>query len=178
MSQVDIHPYTQAVIDAWRRLSGASLEGAEPVPEQYPGLVSQLFVLNRAGESDYPFRRVGGSVEQLFGRALLEHNFLSLWSANDRALVAAALAAAVADRGPAIVRARGESLHGRRVELEFALAPLLIGSGEPDRFLGVMQTLTSEDVLSGRPLRRLQALAVFPPAPAPAHPILRIVSPA
>jgi hypothetical protein len=177
MNQVNVHPYTQAVIDAWRRLSGTPVEGAEPTPEQYPGLVSQLFVLIRAGESDFPFRRVGNGVEHLFGRALLEHNFLSLWSENDRALVSAGLSAAIADRGPVVVRSRGESLHGRRVELEFALVPLLMSDDAPDRFLGVLQTVTPEDVLSGRPLRRLQVLAVYPPAPPPAHPLVRIVSP-
>ena len=87
---------------------------------------------------------------------------------------AAALASAAADRGPALIRARGETLNGRRVEIEFVLAPLFSRRGAPAKFLGLCQTMSPEDSLGGRPLRRLQAVAVYPPAPD-FHPGVRIV---
>jgi hypothetical protein len=169
------HPNTQAVLDAWRRLSEGQVNEDGPTTDDYPGLVGRLFVLNHIGDGDYSFRRVGYSLERLFGRVLAEHNFLSIWTEPDRQLVSAAFASAAADRGPALIRARGETLDGRRVDIEFVLAPLFARRNAPARFLGLCQTMSPEDALGGRPLRRLQAIAVYPPAPD-FHPAIRIVS--
>jgi hypothetical protein len=176
MEDMKAHPYTQAVLDAWRRLADGQITEDGPTTEDFPGLVGNLFVLNHVGERDYSFQRVGHGIEKLVGRQLAEHNFLSLWSEPDRSLVVAALAAASADKGPAIVRARGETLDGRRIELEFALAPLFSETSDRQRFLGLCQSMTPEQSLGGRPLRRLQAIAVYPPAPEPRTPIIRLVS--
>ncbi|MDZ4761456.1 MAG: PAS domain-containing protein [Alphaproteobacteria bacterium] len=176
MQETKPHPNTEAVLDAWRRLSGGHDHDSGPTTDDYPGLVGRLFVLSRVSERDYPFRRVGHELERLFGRALDEHNFLSLWNEPDRFLVSAALGSARADRGPALVRARGETLDGRRLDLEFALAPLLGSVGSPGRFLGVCQSTTPDVALAGRPLRRLRAIAVYPPAPPRDHADIRLVS--
>ena len=165
MEDIKAHPNTQAVIDAWRRLSEGQSDGDGPTTEDYPGLVGRLFVLNHVADGDYSFRRVGYALERLFGRQLVEHNFLSIWNDPDRQLISAALASAAADRGPALIRARGETLAGKRVDLEFALAPLFSRGPKPSRFLGLCQSMTPEEILGGRPLRRLQAVAVYPPAP-------------
>ncbi|MEP7209728.1 MAG: PAS domain-containing protein [Alphaproteobacteria bacterium] len=170
------HPYTQAVLDAWRRLADGQLSEDGPTTEDFPGLVGNLFVLNHVGERDYSFQRVGHNIEKLFGRQLAEHNFLSLWSEPDRTLVSAALASAHADQGPAIVRARGETLDGRRIELELTVAPLPAQTANRERFLGLCQSITPDHSLGGRPLRRLQAIAIYPPAPEPRAPTIRLVS--
>lgn len=170
------HPYTQAVLDAWRRLSEGQIPADGPRTEDFPGLVGNLFVLNRVSERDFSFRRVGYAIERLFGRQLAEHNFLSLWSEPDRSLVCAALGSARLDRGPARIRVRGETLDGRRIELEFALAPLVGPKNAPERFLGLCQSTTPDHILAGRPLRRLQVIAVYPPAPEPRRAAIRLVS--
>jgi hypothetical protein len=175
MEDMKAHPNTQAVLDAWRRLSDGQLSDDGPTTEDYPGIVGRLFVLNHIADRDYAFRRVGYALERLFGRVLAEHSFLSIWSGPDRILVSAALGSAVADCGPTLIRARGETLDGRRVDLEFALAPLPGRNGHPARFLGLCQAMSAEDNLGGRPLRRLQAVAVYPPAPD-LHPSIRLVS--
>ena len=175
MEELKAHPNTQAVLDAWRRLSEGGDAPEGPTTDDYPGLVGRLFVLNHVAERDFSFRRVGYALEQLFGRQLVEHNFLSIWSESDRRLVNAALIAAAVDRGPTLIRARGETLVGKRVDLEFALAPLFGRAGTATRFLGLCQTMTPEETLAGRPLRRLQALAIYPPAPT-LYPAMRIVS--
>jgi len=64
-----------------------------------------------------------------------------------------------------LIHARGETLAGKRIDLEFSLAPLMRDDGPAVRFLGLCQTMTPEEVLNGRPINRLQALAVYPPAP-------------
>jgi len=175
MEELKAHPNTRAVLDAWRRLSEGVDGPDSPTTDDYPDLVGRLFVLNQVAERDYSFRRAGYAIEQLFGRQLVEHNFLSIWSESDRRLVTAALITAAVDRGPALIHARGETLVGKRIELEFVLAPLYDRPSAEVRFLGLCQTMTPEDTLGGRPLRRLQALAIFPPAPA-FQPAVRIVS--
>ena len=165
MEEMNAHPNTQAVLDAWKRLSEGQVNEDGPSTDDYPGLVGRLFVLNHVADRDYSFRRVGYALERLFGRALAEHNFLSIWNEPDRQLVCAALASATIDRGPAVIRARGETLAGRRVDLEFALAPLPGNRTTPARFLGLCQSMSPEEALGGRPLRRLQAVAIYPPAP-------------
>ena len=175
MEELKAHPNRPAVLYAWRRLSEGVDAPEGPTTDDYPGLVGRLFVLNHVADRDYSFRRVGYALEQLFGRQLVEHNFLSIWSESDRRLVNAALIAAAVDRGPTLIRARGETLVGKRVDLEFALAPLFGRTGTATRFLGLCQTMTPEETLAGRPLRRLQALAIYPPAPT-LHPAMRIVS--
>ena len=57
---------------------------------------------------------------------------------------------------PIILPSPGETLAGKRLDLEFALAPLLTDLDGPRRFLGLCQAITPEEVLGGRPLRRLQ----------------------
>ena len=173
MEDINAHPNTLAVLDAWRRLSDGDTWTDGPTTDDYPGLVGRLFVLNRVADQDYSFRRVGHALERLFGRQLAEHSFLSLWSEADRDLVSATLASATLERGPALLRARGETLTGKRVELEFALAPLSSRTGT--RYLGICQAMTSEESLGARPLRRLQAIAVYPPAPEE-QPAIRVVS--
>jgi hypothetical protein len=174
MEELKAHPNTQAVLDAWRRLSDGVAANDGPTTDDYPGLVGRLFVLNHVADRDFSFSRVGHTLERLFGRQLTEHNFLSIWSEPDRRLVNAALASAIMDRGPTLVRARGETLTGKRVDLEFALAPLFGRPGAQHRFLGLCQSMTPEETLGGRPLRRLQAVAVYPPAPN-LQPSIRLV---
>jgi hypothetical protein len=165
MEQMKAHPNTEAVIDAWRRLSTGLPAASEPMTDDYPGVIGRLFVINLVGRADYCFRRAGHGLESMFGRQLVEHNFLTLWAENDRGLVAACLETARMDRGPVLIRARGQTLDGAQVELEFALAPLVGAIGAPIRFLGLCQTTSPDAVLLSRPLHRLQAVAVFPPAP-------------
>jgi len=175
MAAMQLHPNTQVVLDAWKRLSDGQMAPEGPATEDDPGLVSNLFVLNHVGERDFAFRRAGNALERLFGRQLVDYNFLSIWNEGDRRLIAAGLAVALRDRGPLLIRARGETLAGKRIDIEFALAPILRDGNAASRLLGLCQATTPEEALHGRPLRRLQALAIYPPAPV-AEPVIRVVS--
>lgn len=175
MTKPQTHPNTHAVLDAWRRLVGGEAAASGPMAEEFPGVVARLFVLNRVTADDFSFRRAGASLEHLFGRSLIDHNFLSLFALSDRALVAAVLHTAQADCGPAILHACGETLTGRRIELEFPLAPLAGGNGAV-RYLGLCQSTSPDVALGGRPVRLLRATAVFPPGPSKPAPTIRLVS--
>lgn len=175
MEVLKAHPNTQAMLDAWQRLTEGENAAEGPTTDEYPGLVNGLFLVNHVADRDFAFRRVGATLDRLFGRQLVEHDFLSIWNDVDRRLVAAGLSMAVKDRGPTIIHARGETLTGKRLDLEFALAPLLTSVEGMRRFLGLCQAITPEEALGGRPLCRLQVLAIFPPAPV-MRPAISIVS--
>ncbi|MFZ4684922.1 MAG: PAS domain-containing protein [Hyphomonadaceae bacterium] len=175
MEVLKAHPHTQAMLDAWQRLTDGENASDGPATDEYPGLVNNLFLLTHVAERDFAFRRVGATLDRLFGRQLDEHDFLSIWNDVDRRLVAAGLSMAVKNRGPTVIHARGETLAGKRLDLEFALAPLLHDDSGPRRFLGLCQAITPEEALGGRPLRRLQVCAIFPPAPV-MRPALRLVA--
>lgn len=162
---MNVHPNTRVLLDAWKRLSDGAPAQEAPATEDDAGLVSSLFVLNHVGERDFAFNRAGASIERLFGRQLIDHNFLSIWSEAGRHLVGAGLAVAAQDCGATVIHARGETLAGKRIDLEFSLAPLVRESSASVRFLGLCQTMTPEEILNGRPISRLQAIAVYPPAP-------------
>lgn len=175
MEAMQVHPNTQVVLDAWKRLSDGHPAPDVAATADDDSLVASLFVINHVGERDFAFRRAGSTLERLFGRQLVDHNFLSVWSEADRRLVAAGLGLALKDCGPMLIRGRGETLAGKRIELEFCLAPLTGTGGGMTRFLGLCQPVTPEEILNGRPLRRLQAVAIYPPAPS-SQPAIRIVS--
>lgn len=165
MEAMNIHPNTRVVLDAWKRLIDGGEAFAGPATDDDASLVGSLFVVHQAGDRDFPISRAGTSLERLFGRQLIDHNFLSIWSEPDRSLVAAGLAVAAQDRGATLIHARGETLAGKKIDLEFSLAPLLLDRNASCRFLGLCQATTPEEILNGRPVSRLQALAIYPPAP-------------
>lgn len=172
------HPNTLALMEAWKRLAendAAALDG--PIASDYPGIVDRLFILQRASKGDYSFRTAGDEVQRLAGRDLTDQNFLGLWHAPDRALVDAALETVIADRGPTLIHARGETLHGRTIGIEIALAPLNLGRSEQrTRLLGIYQPLVSRRVLGERPVFSHKVLSIHPPAPERVRPRLRIVA--
>jgi hypothetical protein len=115
MEVLKAHPNTQAMLDAWQRLTDGESASDGPTTDEYPGLVNNLFLLNHVAERDFAFRRVGATLDRLFGRHLTEHDFLSIWNDIDRRLVAAGLSMAVKDRGPTLIHARGETLDRKSV---------------------------------------------------------------
>ena len=88
MEVLKAHPNTQAMLDAWQRLVDGENSSDGPTTDEYPGLVNNLFLLNHVAERDFAFRRVGATLDRLFGRQLAEHDFLSIWNDIDRRLVA------------------------------------------------------------------------------------------
>ena len=176
MTSIDPHPYTQVVLDAWRRFADGEADLDQTQAADFPGLVSQLFVLHRIGPSDFCFRHCGDSVQEMFGRDLAEHNFLTLWQNADRALVAAVMDAALLDRGPAVLRAHAETLTGQTAELEIALAPLVTAGAGKARFLGHCLATRDGRRPPYRPFHKIQVSAASPPAARTASPAIRLVA--
>jgi len=151
MFEKQLHPNTRILMDAWRRMTASPDQlSIGPQASDYPGLVSRLFVIHRTGDGAWIFSVAGEAVSSLLGRELSDHDFLSLWSGHDRLIVSSMLEAIATESEPAVVRARGETLHGKRCNVEIPLAPLAGSAVRRSRILGLYQTLGGEPMLEGR----------------------------
>ncbi|MEM5518383.1 PAS domain-containing protein [Henriciella sp. AS95] len=174
-----LHPNSQTLLTAWQRMHAASPDGsAAPATRDHPDLVSRLFVIQDAGESDWVFRTAGDQIQSSLGRQLTDHNFLNFWAGHDRAMLELFLKSILEERLPGVVRGRGESLTGERVDLELILAPLAKPPHQDGgaRILGLYQTLGGEVFLRGRPVWRHRVTALFPPDSGKPEPHLKLVA--
>lgn len=170
-----IHPNTRVLLAAWRRMAvnpGDMAQG--PQASDYPNLLDRLFVLRRAPEGTWVFTNSGGSINRLLGREVEDHDFVSLWSGNDRLIISALLDSTASTNAPSIVRTSGESLHGYRCDIEIPLAPLDGPSGQ--RMLGLYQSLGGEGMLRGRTVWRHAIKSVQMPVNRVDEPRIKLVA--
>lgn len=174
-----LHPNTKAMLQAWRRLSArqpAISTPDEPLVEDHTSLIGRLFVLHEIEPRCWTFRTAGEDLSKLLGRELVEQEFLSLWTGPDRTMMSGLLDS-IATRGrPGIVRARGETMVGRRVETEIALAPLQRSGDKTPRMLGLYQSLGGEAMLGGRPIWRHCITTISAPDAPSGRTALRLVA--
>lgn len=184
MLDAGLHPNTQTLLEAWRRMdSAASPPGrhgrlsaeAQFEPDGHAALVASLFVLRRTPEGAWIFRSAGDSMTARLSRVLLDHDFLDFWSGEDRAFAKALLEAVSRLGHPGVLKARGSALNGFRLDVEIALAPLPRETGA-SRLLGLYQVLGPEGPMHGRPVSQHAITAILPPHRPPARPRLRLVA--
>jgi hypothetical protein len=175
-----IHPNSRVLLDAWRRMNvdpGRHAAGG-PDAKDHPGLIARLFVLESLPEGGWTFGSAGDGISALLGRSVEGMEFLELWSGPDRAMMAAFLEAVRLDGSPGVMRGRGETLTGQRVEIELTFAPLTKTSAKAraPRMLGLYQTLGGEAMLKGRPVWRHRISMLVPPDSRANAPALNLVS--
>lgn len=173
-----LHPNSKAMLQAWQKLGrrpatavgGAhalASTGHDPLVDEHRGMIGLLFVLGQAEAGVWTFRTAGEHLSDILGRELVEQDFMSLFQGADRTMVSGLISAIVENGRPGIVRARGETLAGRRVEIEMPIAPLLDSEGRCRRLLGLYQHLGGRAMLGGRPVwRHRVSLLSAPDVPA------------
>jgi len=162
-----LHTNTKAMLQAWQRMiQYGSAEDIGPSADDYPGLLGRLFVIEYMGSDTVPFRIAGESLPELLGRDPIGTNFLDLWDGTDRQLASALLASVQQDNRPGIIRLRGETQHGRRLDVEISIAPLEPRSNGKLRFLCLYQTLGGEAMLKNQPICTHRIKSLFPPEPS------------
>ena len=174
-----LHPNSQTLLSAWQRMNVAADEFvAGPKTREHPDLIERLFVIQEEGEHQWLFRTAGQQLQSSLGRELADHDFLSVWTGYDRQMIELLLKSVMQEALPGIVRARGESLTGERVDVEMILAPLAkpphLETGP--RILGLYQSLGGESFLRGRPVWRHRVTAIFPPDARKNEPRLKLVA--
>jgi len=167
MTDRSIHPNTRVLLDAWRRMQAdpAAHSASGPDVRDHASLVDRIFVIEQREDLSWLVRTSGTTLNALVGRNLVNHNYLDLWSGPDRAMMAAFLEAIRFDGAPGVIRGRGETLNGERVELEISLMPLSAEAGRSRRLrmLGLYQTLCGEEGLAGKPVFRHRVSMLVPP---------------
>ncbi|MEM7767716.1 MAG: PAS domain-containing protein [Pseudomonadota bacterium] len=178
MLQRIAHPNTKIMLDAWKRM-GAPADPAtdsNPIGTGETDLLANLFLIRQTPESSWVFSSAGDGVSRQLGRALVDHDFLSLWTGPDRQMIEGLLGTIVQGNAPALARARGETLAGNRLEVELALAPLPPDRSGAGRLLGLYQSLGGEGLLAGRPIWTHRLVGIWPPERPPSRPRLRLVA--
>ncbi|MEQ9506992.1 MAG: PAS domain-containing protein [Hyphomonas sp.] len=167
MTDRSIHPNTRILLDAWRRMQADPNAHALTGPDvsDHESLIDRIFVIEQREDSSWLVRTSGLTLNALVGRNLVNRNYLDLWTGPDRAMMAAFLESIRFDGAPGVVRGRGETLNGERVELEISLMPLSAESGRSPRLrmLGLYQTLGDEQALAGKPVFRHRISMLVPP---------------
>lgn len=179
MLEQSLHPNSQTLLSAWQRMMTADGDiHSGPTTHEHPDLLSRLFVIQRAGDEDWVFRTAGQELQACLGRELADHNFLGFWAGHDRQMLSLLLKSVTQERLPGILRGRGESLTGQRIDIELTLAPLADSPHMEGgaRVLGLYQTLGGEVMQRRRPVWRHRITAVFPPDTKPDEPRVKLVA--
>ncbi len=177
MNQTSLHPNTQTLLSAWQRMVQApSNDDIDPSSRLQPNIVEFLFVVERR-DSCWTFRNAGAAMSNILGRELADQNFLDFWSGYDQELVSTLMNAVAALKKPGFLTARGETLIGKRVDIELTLAPLLGQQSKAgqERLLGLYQILDDSADLGGRPVWRHRLTSLSPPDLTTEFPGLRLV---
>lgn len=139
------HPDTQFLIDHWTSLA-ARRDSRGGVPDRTSlkpdalGLrLPRAFVAERR-EDDMRLRLVGGWIESLHGARLTRETLSSLWRADSRAMIDAAVQRAVDETAPVVINA---TVGAAGSSLEITLTPMRSASGRIDRILGLYAPLSS-----------------------------------
>lgn len=180
MTDRSIHPNTRVLLDAWRRMQedpNAHAFGG-PDARDHENLIDRIFVVEQREDHSWLVRTSGATLNALVGRNLVNNNYLDLWTGPDRSMMAAFLEAIRFDGAPGVVRGRGETVNGERVELEITLMPLSAETGRSPRLrmLGLYQTLGNEPALAGKPVFRHRISMLVPPDTRRASAQLRLVA--
>jgi len=174
-----LHPNTKTLLDAIDRLNAEpGLYSVEPEATNHPDLIDCLFVLEQTEEGAWVFCRAGEQISKTLGRELEGHDYLDLWTGQDRKMHAAFLSSVSECLKAGTLRCRGETLTGERIDIEITVAPL-IGRGQSQtnpRLLGLYQTLGGAALLRGRPVWRHRLTAIFPPDIHEVRPQLKLVA--
>ncbi|MEM1150880.1 MAG: PAS domain-containing protein [Pseudomonadota bacterium] len=150
------HPNTRTMLEAWRRMdqtSGDALSHA-PMMGEPSALIGNIFVLREAADRSWLFRTAGDALHSYFGKNVCDEDFFDLWLGSDRSLARSVTEAVSAEASPGVIRARGETLTGRILQVEIALAPLPHKPATARRLLGHYQPLGGEKLIEKRPIWR------------------------
>ncbi|MEM9670278.1 MAG: PAS domain-containing protein [Pseudomonadota bacterium] len=174
MSIAPTHPNSQAMLDAWHRMTGdpEDLSGG-PVAQDYPGLLGCLFILQGGNVDRLPFRIAGDDLAEMLGQNLIGANFLDLWHEDDRPLLIALVEKVLRENRPGIVHGQGDVGPRRTAGVELVFAPLNTTNSGRDRILALYQTL---DKQTQSPIRQHKLTALFPPEPKQKKASLRLVA--
>jgi hypothetical protein len=190
------HKNSHLLVGYWSRLrQGRAVPDQTDVdPRAIKRMLSNVFILDVENPTRPIYRLAGTQLCERFGFELRGTGFLAHWEAQSSVALSSLLRQALKLRQPVCLSSIGATADCGMVELETVLCPVSLNGGEPTRFIGVIQILSDQTMLAGKPIafQRLAAsqliredepLASFddlPPSPPslrdhPRAPHLRLV---
>jgi hypothetical protein len=148
------HKNSHLLVGYWNRVrAGRAVPDQTDIdPRAIKRMLASVFILDVENPSRPIYRLAGTGLCERFGFELRGTGFLAHWDAQSTVALASLLRQALKMRKPVCVSSIGTSANAGMVELETILAPISFNGGEPNRFIGMIQVLSDQSVLSDQPI--------------------------
>jgi hypothetical protein len=176
------HRNSHFAVGYWSRIRAATgiPDQSDIDPKALKRLLPYVFLLDARHDGSFTYRLAGTALCERMGHELRDHNFLTHWDRESRALLATYLRNALRLKSPVCLTSIGATEDCLMIEIETVLMPISFGSREPERFLGVAHTLGDTYALAGRAIAFERLVAadfvnegeadVGPPSTGPGRP--------
>jgi hypothetical protein len=148
------HKNSHLLVGYWSRLrrGRAVPEQTDIDPRAIKRMLSSVFILDVENPARPIYRLAGTGLCERFGFELKGTGFLAHWEAQSSAALASLLRQALTLRQPVCLSSIGATADCGMVELETVLCPVSFNGEEPTRFIGMIQVLSDQTQLAGKPI--------------------------
>ena len=148
------HRNSHLLVGYWSRLrKGRDVpDQTEIDPRQLKRMLSSVFILDVENPARPIYRLAGTGLCERFGFELKGTGFLAHWEGQSAQALASLLRQALTLKQPVCLSSIGASADCGMVELETTLCPISFNGGEPTRFIGMIQILSDQSRLLGKPI--------------------------
>jgi hypothetical protein len=148
------HKNNHLLVGYWSRLrKGRTVPDQTDIdPRAIKRMLPSVFILDSENPSRPIYRLAGTALCERFGFELRGTGFLAHWEAQSAVALSSVLRQALKLRQPVCLSSIGATGSAGMVEIETILAPISFNGGEPNRFIGVIQVLSDQAVLEGKPI--------------------------
>ena len=148
------HKNSHLLVGYWNRIrQGRSAPDQIDIdPRAIKRMLSTVFILDAENPSRPIYRLAGTALCERFGFELRGTGFLAHWDAQSSIALQSLLRQGLKLHHPVCISSIGTSAGAGMVELETILAPISFNGGEVNRFLGMIQVLSDQTMLDGRPI--------------------------
>jgi hypothetical protein len=148
------HKNSHLLVGYWSRLrKGRAVPDQTDIdPRAIKRMLSQVFILDVENPQRPIYRLAGTGLCQRFGFELKGTGFLAHWEPQSSLALASLLRQALKLRQPVCLTSIGASADCGMVEIETVLCPVSFNGEEPTRFIGLIQILSDQTQLGGKPI--------------------------
>jgi hypothetical protein len=148
------HKNSHLLVGYWDRLrkGRAVPDQTDLDPRAIKRMLPSVFILDAESPSHPIYRLAGTGLCERFGFELRGTGFLAHWDSQSSIALVTLLRQALRRSQPVCISSIGTSPSAGLVELETILAPISFNGGETNRFLGMIQLLSDQTMLNGKPI--------------------------
>ena len=148
------HKNSHLLVGYWSRLRrGRAVPDQTDIdPRAIKRMLSSVFILDVENPSRPIYRLAGTGLCERFGFELKGTGFLAHWEAQSSMALASLLRQELTLRQPVCLSSIGATADCGMVELETILCPVSFNGEEPTRFIGMIQVLSDQTLLAGKPI--------------------------